>query len=131
MITLNGTYYCVVSESGAQGGRSIGVVYGGSDPTALSRLFVINGIWRENGEASYVDCFAGLAAYNGELIYNTNNTLRAYNPTTGADRLIGFLDIAHTESVFGIYGISNTGVISCVVAPTAMGENYRILSVQI
>jgi hypothetical protein len=131
MVTLNGTYYCVVSESGAEGGRSVGAVYGGSDPTALSRLFAINGVWRENGEASYVDCFAGLAAYNGELIYNTNNTLRAYHPTTGTDRLIGFLDIAHTESVFGICGISSTGVIACVVAPAATGENYRILSVQL
>lgn len=131
MVVANGTYYCVVSESGAEGGRSVGAIYSGSDPTALSRLFAVNGVWRENGGLSYVDCFAGLAVYNGELIYNTNNMLHAYHMTTGADRVIGFLGIANNESVFGICGITSTGVISCVVAPTASGEVYRIVSYQL
>ena len=132
MVVADGTYYCVVSESDEEGGHTtVGAVYSGSDPTALSKLFAVNGVWRENGELSYVDCFAGLALYNGELIYNTNNTLRAYHIASGTHRLIGFLDIANNESVFGICGISSTGVISCVVAPFASGEAYRVLSYQI
>ena len=131
MVKAEGVYYCVVSESDPNGGKSsVGAVYSGSDPTALSRLFAINGIWRESANYYYTDCFAGLVVYNGELIYNTNNTLRAYHLQTRADRLIGVLDIA-SESVFGLCGVTQTGVISCVVAPAASGESYRIVSCQI
>ena len=132
MVVADGTYYCVVSESDEEGGHAtVGAVYSGSDPTALSKLFAVNGVWREGEHSYYVDCFAGLAIYNGELIYNTNNTLRAHNLTTGEDRLVGFLDIASNESIFGICGITQTGVISCTVAPAASGESYRIVSCQI
>jgi hypothetical protein len=138
MLIVNGTYYCVVSEgSDSKGGHApVGAVYSGSDPTALSKLFTVNGIWRVQEAPDkwgyYEDCFAGLAVYNGELIYNTNNTLRAYHLTTGADRLISFPPgIAEAESIYGIYGVTDTGVVSCVVAPFAMGEEYRIVSCQI
>ena len=131
MIAVSGTYYCVVSESTEGNRSSLGAVYSGSDPAALSRLFAVNGVWREGDHSYYVDCFAGLAVYNGELVYNTNNTLRAHHLTTGEDRLLGFLDMASDESIFGICGITQTGVISCVVAPAASGEDYRIVSCQI
>lgn len=131
MVSLNGTYYCVVSENPENSRSTLGAVYSGSDPAALSKLFAVNGVWREGEHSYYVDCFAGLALYNGELIYNTNNTLRAHDLTTGEDRLVGFLDIASNESIFGICGITQTGVISCTVAPAASGESYRIVSCQI
>ena len=137
MLVVNGTYYCVVSEDNEPKGSytSAGAVYSGSDPIALSRLFTVKGIWRVQDAPDkwsyYEDCFAGLAVYNGELIYNTNNTLRAYHLTTGADRLIGFIDIAQTESIYGICGVTEAGVLSCVIAPFATGEDYRIVSCQI
>lgn len=137
MLAVNGCYYCVVSESDESKGPHdpVGAVYSGSDPTALSKLFTVNGIWRIQETPDkwcyYEDCFAGLAVYNGELIYNTNNTLRAYHLATGDDRLIGFLDIAETESIYGICGITETGVLSCVIAPFATGEEFRVVSYQI
>lgn len=131
MVVANGTYYCVVSEQKDDPKSPPGTLYSGSDPTALSRLLTLNGLWKADEDHYYVDSFAGLAVYNGELIYNTNNLLRAYHLTTGKDRLVGFLDITSTESIFGICGITSTGLISCVIAPAPSGEEYRIITYQI
>ncbi|MBQ8357481.1 MAG: transglutaminase domain-containing protein [Clostridia bacterium] len=132
MIKSSEVYYCAVSE-GDTGERNVfGAVYSGVDPAALTRDFAVSGLWRLKGSAEYyVACYTGLAVYGNELIYNTNNTLRAHDLITGEDRLIAFLEIDGSESIFGLCGISSGGVVSCLIATQAGGEEYRIISYQL
>ena len=127
IVKCGDTYYCVVSEPDNMEQNVSGAVYSGTDPVQMTRTFAINCLWRLSGTSHcYVDCYTGLAVHGGELIYNTSNTLRAYNPATGTDRLLGIMDVG-SDCIFGLMGVSDQGVVSYLVSPVASGGQYRIL----
>ena len=130
MLLNGGQYYCVVYETDPADKNVSGVVYSGADPVGMSRSFTVKAKWTvagSGGTQDYLDCYTGLAIYNGKLIYNTQNTLRAHDLTTGADTLLGFLSLDADKSVYGIVGISGNTV-SCVVASAPKGAGYATVT---
>jgi hypothetical protein len=98
----------------------------------MTQSFAVSGTWRlPDGAHYYVDCYAGLAIYGDELIYNTPNSIRAHDLKTGEDRLITLDMTLGNRSIFGCLGVSEGGVLSCVVAHTAApDEQYQTYEVK-
>ena len=136
MVKGNGQYYCVASTLDSGVSNVYGYVYSGADPASMTQSFAVSGTWRlPDGAHYYVDCYAGLAIYGDELIYNTPNSIRAHDLKTGEDRLITLDMTLGNRSIFGCLGVSEGGVLSCVVAHTAAPDesypDYEIKTYQI
>lgn len=96
------TYYCIVSESSNSGRlRRHGMLYGGTDITAMVAITTLDGEWMQSNSSYYTACFSGLCLYDGKLIYNTPNSVRMYDPASGADTLLGLFSPSGS-SVYGI-----------------------------
>ena len=95
----------------------------------MGEILPINSIWRvEGGEKMYyVGCFAGLALYGDLLIYNTHNTLRAYNVVEKRDYLVKIFAEIGSDCIYGISGVGADGTVSCVVSAAASGETYYLI----
>lgn len=115
------TYYCVVSATNGQK-RVHGAIYGGTDVKNMTPLHYITAEWMASSTSYYTACYSGLCYYNGELLYNTSNTLRAYNLATGADRQLGIMVGLLGDSLYGIMGISGN-VVTLVAADSPQGES--------
>ena len=127
-----GNYYCVVPEPDSKEDRVLGGVYTGTDPDAMSRLFSVSGIWMAPSGGYYLACYSGLAVYGDLLIYNTHNSLRAYNMTTGANiQLKLFATELGVGSIYGLCGVSGDGIVSFLVAPDERGTQYTVMTYRI
>lgn len=114
MLRYDGSYYCTVPEAGGISG-AYNALYGGEDPTQMTRICDISGVWRTANPAyRHTRCYAGLGAYNGKLIYNTQNALYIYDLETGATS-VKLLSITATTSVYGIASVSATGVVTYII----------------
>ena len=93
----------------------------------MEKIQPINSIWRlDGGNRYYLECYAGLAVYGDLLVYNTHNSLRAYNTLTGEDKQLTILADIGTDCIFGLAGI-NGNKVTCVVASVATGGSYYLL----
>ena len=132
----NGQYHCVVSTAESGVSNVYGFVYIGAEPANMTQSFAVNGTWRlPDGAHYYVECYAGLAVYGNELLYNTPNSIRAHDLTTGEDRLVALDMTLGSRSIYGCLGVTEGGELSCVVAHTAAPEegypDYEIKTYQI
>ncbi len=125
IVVANGGYYCTVPAAEGAGG----FLFGGADPTDLQQLQKIDGIWRVQGTNSYYPgCYSGLALLGNELIYNTDKTLRAYDITTGKDRLLGIPALRQTQSLYGVCSVNTeTRELTIVVAEILNDEHVSEL----
>lgn len=125
-----GSYYCVVSEPDSKEDRVLGGVYTGTDPATMTRLFSVNAIWMApEGGSYYLACYSGLAVYGDLLIYNTHNSLRAYNMATGTNtQLKLFATDLGNKAIYGLCGVSADGTVSFVAAPDERGTTYTIMT---
>lgn len=117
ILCMEGTYYCtvpVVKDSAFFGSAPFSsALYSGSDPTSMQMKKEISSIWyaTENKSKYYLSSYADLFAWNGKLLYNTQNTIHIYDPATGYDQTI-LLSIPSNMNIYGIYDVSETGEIT-------------------
>ena len=112
MVQHDNLYYVTVPTQNSGNDRVMGKVYRGMDPAAMTECFAINAIWPADSSGSYyVGCYTGLAVYGDWLIYNTNNTLRAYHTKTAEHRLLCMLSLPNGENIYGIVQIEGTTLI--------------------
>ena len=124
----NGQYYCVVYTEVDEKQNRSGAIYAGDNPAVMGEILPVNSIWRaEGGEMYYVGCYAGLALYGDLLIYNTHNTLRAYNVVEKRDYLIKIFAEIGTDCIYGIADVGEDGTVHCVVAAAASGDTYYLI----
>jgi hypothetical protein len=123
----------VVSEPESGEDRVLGGVYAGADPAAMTRLFSINAIWMApEGGGYYLACYSGLAVYGDLLIYNTHNSLRAYNTVTGANvQLKLFAAELGGRAIYGLCGMDADGTVSLVTAPDERDTEYTVITYRI
>ena len=122
MVKGGGAYHCAVTKSAGLSGV-VGAVYSGSDPAEMTERFTVNATWRlPGGTQYYVDCYTALAVWENKLIYSTPNSLRSHDLTTGEDRLLALLVEVAPGSIYGFTDLSEAGVLSYLVAPTAEPE---------
>ena len=125
---LGDSYYCITSSEDS----TDGMLMGGSDPLSMTEKKSVDGVWRLGGSAQYyLGCYSGLVTYQGELIYNTESMIRAYDPATGKDRLVAILHLAVGESAFGVLDVTSSGVLSFVVSTELHDEEYKIQTVNV
>ena len=122
MVKSGGIYYVAVTVDNSGNSRVMGKVYSGGDPAAMTACFDVNAVWPADTVGSYyTDCFAGLAVYGDYIIYNTNNTLRAYHTGTGEHRQIAMFSMRSGESIYGIVSISGN-TLTYLVADDPYGD---------
>ena len=112
MIKLEGVYYCTAPLVGElSAGSDTYAIYGGSDPAAMVMKKSYFAIWR-TGDANYIHtaCYSALAAFEGKLLYNTNNMICIYDPATGRVAS-GLLSVPRNMSVYGIESVSTDGTV--------------------
>lgn len=124
IVKYMGTYYCVLSVESEQKWVH-GAIYAGTDVTKLTPLHDITAEWMASASSYYTACYSGICYYNGELLYNTANTLRAYHIETGEDRQIGFPAGLLGDSLYGILDISGN-VVTLVAADSPVGESREV-----
>jgi hypothetical protein len=125
MAVVADRYFCVIPAAEGTGG----VLYGGATPLELSRVMEIDGVWRyQKTNKYYPGCYVGIVAVGGELIYNTDKTLRAYDPQTGKDRILTIPSLVTTEEIYGILLSADGATVTMVAADLPTGEDYRLLS---
>ncbi|MBE6703050.1 MAG: hypothetical protein E7585_06540 [Ruminococcaceae bacterium] len=132
MVKGNGAYHCVITQKESGLNSVSGAVYSGADPTAMTKNFSVNGTWRlPDGNHYYVDCYTGLAVWGDQLIYNTPNSLRSYDLKTGKDKMLTLLVEINPRSIYGLIGVSESGLLSYVVAYTAdPEEDYPTIEIR-
>lgn len=115
MRKMDGRYYCTVTEAEENGSGVRGSIWGGDSPTDMTRLHSIKATWYAQDGYIHTACYAGLGTYQGKLIYNTNNSLRIYDPVADTDRMVGLINVGLDKNIYGITGVSATGEVSFVV----------------
>lgn len=106
MVKAGSAYYVAVTVENSGNSRVMGKVYSGSDPASMAACFDVNAVWPADTVGSYyTSCFAGLAVWGSYIVYNTNNTLRAYHTGTGEHRQIAMFSMRSGESIYGIVDI--------------------------
>lgn len=127
MVKSNGVYYCAVYTGINESTNRSGAIFSGESPVVMGELQEICSLWRLNGgNQYYLGCYAGLAIYGDLLIYNTSNTLHAYNLKKNEDKLLIFPEIG-TDCIFGISSISESGTVTFVVSASASGSTYYLM----
>lgn len=124
MIRHNGVYYCTGKAQSALGNVR-GVIYAGTDVTAMTKLREITGgyWWAQNGYY-YTDCYAGLAAEGDYLYYHSGNTIRRIDLRDSSDHLVKLVGLGTGESIFGLFGIKD-GKLTYLVAKTLDASDPR------
>lgn len=117
ILKTGGRYYCTLSEDGNVEKNVYGAIWGGEDVTAMTRLQSIHAVWRVSGSSRHVNCFTTLLAYNGGILYNTNSSLRFYDPASGRDTLVALLSLGQNQSVYGMLSLSSDKKAACVLGP--------------
>ncbi len=114
MVSTGTAYYCTVYES-VQGSAKI-ALYGGT-PTEMERKLTLDANW------NYAQAWASLVVYEGDLIMNTANTFYRYDVESGTATVLQVMTgTLNGKRIFGICGISSTGLISYVVASEYHGS---------
>ena len=131
MVKCGDTYYCVVTEPNSESTTARGGLYGGTDPAALTRLSDITGKWQPDATHYYVNCYAGLVVYGGKLIYNTPRAICSYDPATGQHQELKRYLLQNTWAIYGLFGISETGELGCLLATAPEGGSQQLLQCQI
>ncbi len=132
IIKGKGVYYCVVYVGVDEGQNRSGAIYAGDNPAVMGELLPINSIWRlEGGSQYYMGCYTGLAMYGDLLIYNTHNSLRAYNVVEKRDYLLNIFAEIGTDCIYGIAGVSESGTVTYVASSVAAGGMYYLMDYKI
>ena len=104
MVKYGDHYYCTLYQQNGVG------LYGGA-PTQMQKLTDLHADW------GYNSAWAGLVLWQGALICNTQNAFYRYDLQTGESRMIGLLvPELGPLNIFGLCGISESGVITYVAA---------------
>ncbi len=124
ILTLNGSFYCTVGEV-SRSDKVVHSIYGGSDLLSMTHLTSIDTVWPANESQQHVSCYATLIAVNGGILYNTSDTLRFYNLSTGIDRALKIpLWLGADMSVYGIVGLEPDGTLCYLVGPYDMSDGF-------
>jgi len=123
---LGECYYCVIYD-GQDGTVKL---YGGS-ATELGAVKVLDGARWYGKDGYYHAAWAGLAEYEGKLIFNTSTAFWSYDPTDGTLQKLADLALwPRDKQIFGICDLSPAGEISFVMAEDYHGA-YEIRTWQI
>ena len=126
MRKLGERYYCVLYD-GQDGTVKL---YGGS-ATELGAVKVLDGARWYGKDGYYHAAWAGLAEYEGKLIFNTSTAFWCYDPTDGTLQKLAELALwPRDKQIFGICDLSPAGEISFVMAADYHGA-YEIRTWQI
>ena len=128
MVKLGEYYYCTLFDTAAKCAK----LYRGS-ATQMTPVQTLEGARWYSGPTTYYNsaAWAGLAVWNGALLISTNTAFLLYDVQNGT--LFELADLAPSLGelqIFGICGVSDTGLVSFVAARDYHGA-YQTLTWQI
>ena len=106
LVKTGGKYYAALPVE-ADNRVARGVVYAGTDVTAMEALFdITGGYWMAGTTGYYPGCYSGLVVSGNRLYYNSGNTIYARDLTTGLPVYTVAPNLgAAGRSIYGLDGI--------------------------
>lgn len=126
MHKLGESYYCVLYDKEEDAVK----LYSGNAVELTAVKSLIGARWYSK-DSYYHAAWAGLAEFDGKLIFNTNTAFWCYDPTLGTLQKLAELPVWPLgKQIFGICALSSSGELSFVLAEDYHGA-YEIRTWQI